>query len=246
MLAHAMSAGILPDGVVEAIDKRRRTFLWMGEETCNGGQCKVAWPEVCTPKHFGGLGVLSLHAQNVALLSKFLTKIHSSSSAPWASWFRRDYGRAASRDLGDHHYLDTPIWKDIIAGLDNFTDISSVTVGSGHATAFWFDLWSESSPIHLRFPHLFSHTTRPNLNVATALSSSLNLSLVPRLTKVAMAELCALISALGSVVLRLDAPDLRVSRMANNMLTNKSFYSSFSSNLRVDDIATKVWRSAPP
>jgi hypothetical protein len=61
-----------------------------------------------------------------------------------------------------------------------------------------------------------------------------------------MAELCALISALGSVVLRLDAPDLRVSRMANNMLTNKSFYSSFSSNLRVDDIATKVWRSAPP
>ncbi|KAK1685871.1 hypothetical protein QYE76_046719 [Lolium multiflorum] len=42
MLAHAMSAGLLPAGVIEAIDKRRRAFLWTGEETCNGGSCKVA------------------------------------------------------------------------------------------------------------------------------------------------------------------------------------------------------------
>jgi hypothetical protein len=37
MLAHAMSAGLLPTGVIEAIDKWRRAFLWTGEETCNGG-----------------------------------------------------------------------------------------------------------------------------------------------------------------------------------------------------------------
>jgi hypothetical protein len=241
-----MSAGILPAGVVEAIDKRRRSFLWTGEETCNGGQCKLAWTEVCTPKKFGGLGVLSLQAQNAALLSKFLTKMHSTSSAPWASWFRRNYGWSASRDLGDHHYLDTPIWKDIVAGLNTFRDISSVTIGNGCDTAFWSDLWFEPSPLNLRFPHLFSHTTRPNISVATALSSSLSLSLVPRLTEVAMTELRTLTTALGSVVLRLDVPDLRVSRLTNNLLTNKNFYSSFFSNLQLDDIATKVWRSAAP
>jgi hypothetical protein len=42
MLAHAMGDGILPADVVEAIDKRPRAFLWTGDETCNGGKCKVA------------------------------------------------------------------------------------------------------------------------------------------------------------------------------------------------------------
>jgi hypothetical protein len=38
------------------------------------------------------LGVLSIRAQNSALLAKFLTKLHSDTAAPWASWFRRRYG----------------------------------------------------------------------------------------------------------------------------------------------------------
>ena len=47
--SHAMSAGLLPAGAIEAIDKRRRAFLWTGEEKCSGGHSKVAWDEVCTP-----------------------------------------------------------------------------------------------------------------------------------------------------------------------------------------------------
>jgi hypothetical protein len=85
MLAHAMAAGLLPAGVIEAIDKRCRAFLWTGEETCHGGNCKVAWKDVCVPKDRGGLGVLSIHSQNSALLTKFLTKLHSDNTAPWAS-----------------------------------------------------------------------------------------------------------------------------------------------------------------
>jgi hypothetical protein len=37
MLAHAMGIGLLPAGVIEAIDKRRWAFLWTREESCNGG-----------------------------------------------------------------------------------------------------------------------------------------------------------------------------------------------------------------
>jgi hypothetical protein len=82
MLTHVMAAGLLPAGVVEAIDKRRRAFLWTGEETCHGGNWKVAWTDVCVPKNLGGLGILSIQSQNSALLKIFLTKLHSDNSAP--------------------------------------------------------------------------------------------------------------------------------------------------------------------
>jgi mannosylglycoprotein endo-beta-mannosidase len=169
LLAHAMAAGLLPAGVLEAIDKRRRAFFWTGDESCNGGQCKVAWEDVCTPKALGGLGILSLPAQNSALLSKFLTKIHSDSDAPWACWFRRQYGWSDSKGLGDRHHLDTPIWKDILSGIQTFRSISKVVIGSGKSTSFWLDLWLGSTPLHERFPALFSHSTRPNAPVSPLL-----------------------------------------------------------------------------
>jgi hypothetical protein len=70
--------------------------------------------------------------------------------------------------MGDQHYLDTPIWKDILVGIGKFRAISSVTIGNGQSVAFWFDLWLGSSPLHVRFPIMFSHFARLNLNVSTA------------------------------------------------------------------------------
>jgi hypothetical protein len=127
MLAHAMAAGILHAGVIEAIDKRRRAFLWTGEETCHGGNCKVARTDFCTPKNLGGLGILSIQSQNSALLTKFLTKLYFDTSAPWVDWFRRRYGWNGSKDLGDTHHLDTHVWKDIAAGLKAFRSITKVS-----------------------------------------------------------------------------------------------------------------------
>ncbi|KAK1621107.1 hypothetical protein QYE76_026624 [Lolium multiflorum] len=246
MLSHAMSAGLLPAGVVEAIDKRRRAFLWTREETCNGGQCKVAWEDVCVPKKNGGLGVVSLPAQNSALLSKFLTKIHSGSSAPWVSWFQRMYGWNGDHDLGDPHRLDTPVCKDIIAGIAPFRSISKVLLGDGSSTAFWFDLWLGDQTLCDRFPALFSHSIRPNINVSLALSLGLRDSLGPRLTMAAAADLRALSSELSLVRVRIDVPDLRNGRLTNKKLSNKSFYANSFRHLQVDEVANRVWRSAAP
>ena len=155
-------------------------------------------------KKLGGLGVISLAKQNSALLSKFLTKIHSSSDVPWASWFRRFYGWSPRRDLGDDHHLDTPIWKYIASGLSAFRRHSLVTLGCGTSTSFWTDQWIGSSSLADRFPTLFSHSTRPNISVFLALDSPMSDSLVPRLSTTAASELDVLQSILEHVLLDPD------------------------------------------
>lgn len=58
-----MSAMLLPKTVTEAIDSRRRSFLWTGEEKCHGSQCLVAWEKIGQDKMNGGLGVKNLACQ---------------------------------------------------------------------------------------------------------------------------------------------------------------------------------------
>lgn len=46
--------------VLKAIDKRRRGFLWKGQNNANGGSCPFAWEAVARPIQFGGLGIPNL------------------------------------------------------------------------------------------------------------------------------------------------------------------------------------------
>ncbi|XP_071685447.1 uncharacterized protein [Lolium perenne] len=200
-----MAAGLLPAGVIEAIDKRCRAFLWTGEETCHGGKCKVAWKD-----------------------------------------FRRRYGWNGTRDLGDYHYLDTPVWKDIAVGLSTFRAITKVFVANGVSTAFWADLLFGDTPLQDRFPDLFSHSTSPNINVATALAPDLRDTLRPRLSLAAETDLRTLASELCSVALRHDSPDTRWDRLTNKKLSNKSVYTNSFRHLQIEEVAGKVWRSAAP
>jgi hypothetical protein len=104
-VVYPMCSLLLLTGIIEAIDKKRRAFLWTGDASCNGGQCKVAWTTVCLDKPQGGLGVKDLSKQNKGLLAKFLAKLHQEPTSSWQKWFHRLYGRGAGRDLGDKHYL---------------------------------------------------------------------------------------------------------------------------------------------
>uniref|UniRef100_A0ACD5XN01 Uncharacterized protein n=1 Tax=Avena sativa TaxID=4498 RepID=A0ACD5XN01_AVESA len=98
MASHLLSAIIVPAGTILALDKICRAFFWAGDDHVTGGQCKVAWDELCAPVSKGGLGFRCLRTHNQALLMKFLSKLHSDSSLPWAQWLRRRY---ASLELSD-------------------------------------------------------------------------------------------------------------------------------------------------
>lgn len=46
---YGMGALQLSPSVVDAIDKRRRAFLWAGAEKVTGAQCLVIWTKACLP-----------------------------------------------------------------------------------------------------------------------------------------------------------------------------------------------------
>ena len=56
-----------PKWVFKQIDKLQRAFLWAGSDSVTGGKCLVRWSVVCTPLHFGGLGIHDLHKQSIVL-----------------------------------------------------------------------------------------------------------------------------------------------------------------------------------
>jgi hypothetical protein len=78
-----MCSFLLPPGVIDAIDKRRRAFFWTGKDTCSGVRCLIAWDKVCLPVQEGGFGVRDLQRQNIALLMNFIHKLHQPEELPW-------------------------------------------------------------------------------------------------------------------------------------------------------------------
>lgn len=87
---YAMCSYLLPQGNVQAIDSKRRAFIWTGDNSCSGGQCKVSWTAVCLDKDRGGLGVKNLSLQNKGLLSKFWARIHQQPTTSWQRWWFLD------------------------------------------------------------------------------------------------------------------------------------------------------------
>jgi hypothetical protein len=44
----------IPHWALDAIDRIRKGFLWIGRKEVRGGHCLVAWGKVCRPLHLGG------------------------------------------------------------------------------------------------------------------------------------------------------------------------------------------------
>ena len=108
---YAMCSILLPKGIIDYLDSKRRSFLWMGETTCSGADCKALWELVCLPKSKCGLGLKDLLRLNQCLLQKFLYKLHEPPSLPWQRWFASKYGWNANSDFGDLRRLNTAVWR---------------------------------------------------------------------------------------------------------------------------------------
>jgi len=72
--------------VIKAVDKRRRGFLWKGQEQANGGNCLVSWERVQRPLEYGGLGIHNLEKLGWALRIRWLWAQKTDPSRPWAGF----------------------------------------------------------------------------------------------------------------------------------------------------------------
>ncbi|KAF8731380.1 hypothetical protein HU200_016438 [Digitaria exilis] len=80
---HVLISLKIPDWVFKEMDKRRRGFLWAGKEMANGGQCQVAWPVVCRPIEYGGLGIHDLQLAAYSLRLRWLWLKRTDANRPW-------------------------------------------------------------------------------------------------------------------------------------------------------------------
>lgn len=83
---YTMGAVLLPVGVKESLDARRRAFLWSGTNKASGSRCLVAWKRACAPKEDGGLSIKRLDTQNACLLLKLVHRLHHPGESSWAAW----------------------------------------------------------------------------------------------------------------------------------------------------------------
>ena len=78
-----MCTFLLPQTVIDQIDKYRKHCLWRGSDINAKSHPKAAWSMVCLPKSERGLGVLNLKTQNEALVLKNLHKFYNNVDTPW-------------------------------------------------------------------------------------------------------------------------------------------------------------------
>ena len=152
----------LPPGVIEAIDSRRRAFLWAGEETVSGAKCLVNWEQACLRRKDGGLGVRDLRLQNTCLLLKLLHRAHNSRDSAWARWLEVEFGGPMSAP--DNTAAGTH-WAALRRLLPDYRLLTTVEVGDGRSTAFWHDCWLSTGPLMDAMPALYSHARRKEINL---------------------------------------------------------------------------------
>ncbi|KAF5761553.1 putative RNA-directed DNA polymerase [Helianthus annuus] len=150
-----------PKGVIGALERARRNFLW-GSVGGKNKICWAAWDAVLKPKNLGGLGVGGLDVMNLALLLKWWWRWKSEEGALWVQSVSAIHKkRSGSSDILANKTASGP-WANIakidkdLRGLGlQCNALFRRAVGRGDKTRFWKDAWFGLSPLKLYFPLLF-------------------------------------------------------------------------------------------
>lgn len=167
----------------------------------------MAWDQVCNTTDAGGLGIRHLDTQNTCLLIKLVHRLHQDTESSWAKWVKQHTDLATME--GD---ITGPHWEALRDLLPLYQAITTVQLGDGAATSFWYDVWLGDDCFADRFRALLSHCTRQNQSVRTIAMQGIVSTLQPRLTPQAQTELATVQDLLSSLQLT-ATPDRRHSHL---------------------------------
>ena len=131
---HMMMALDIPQKVIKAMNKICRGFLWCAKDQASGGQCRVAWEKLCSPRWAGGLCLPNLKWLNTAMQARWPWLKRVDPSRPWAEF-------------------DISVPRK---SMQIFQAASHAMVGNGENTLFWEDRWVDGFRVEELAPALYS------------------------------------------------------------------------------------------
>ncbi|XP_023770251.1 uncharacterized protein LOC111918865 [Lactuca sativa] len=149
-----------PHGVIEDLEKLRRKFLWGGDDSRKIHW--VSWPKIIMDKKEGGLGVGSLMAQNLALLTKWFWRLKIEPRSLWKECImsihnlsRKPFNYMVKQSIRG-------VWCNISKAIKSLHDVNtnchslfSPVPGTNTQFLFWLDHWCGSNIFKNKFPLLY-------------------------------------------------------------------------------------------
>ena len=137
-----MSVFRMPAGVRHWIEGAMRRFFWSGSDTARGGAL-VAWSTVYRPVAHGGLGVRHLQHTNMALLSKWVTRVMKPSNDMVSILLHEAYGQSLDWSVwATPRRGDSPVVASIRWIFPFVQSFFRPQLGDGASFRFWEDDWS--------------------------------------------------------------------------------------------------------
>ena len=167
----------VPSTVLKKLERIRKKFFWGATED----KVKiswVAWDQILNSKDKGGLGIGSLKAQNVALLTKWWWRFRLEKVSLWKRVIMALYGDQGNLGCCNEAHKRYGTW-DNIASISLEADkvnlplnsLFSKSLGNGSDTKFWMEPWCDNIPLEVRFPRLAALDLERQRSVADRLSN---------------------------------------------------------------------------
>ncbi|KAJ9541752.1 hypothetical protein OSB04_028258 [Centaurea solstitialis] len=149
-----------PNRVVKNIESLRIKFFWGRMVDCRKIPW-VAWDKIINDWKKGGLGVGSLKALNVALLSKRWWRFRTDPGSLWKDVIVSLHGKCGSLGINGNDGGNLGVWRKI-ASINKVTEKINIplnglfckTLGNGAMTEFWKEKWCSSESLENLFPRL--------------------------------------------------------------------------------------------
>jgi type II secretory pathway component PulJ len=134
-----------PSWLFDEVEKSFRGFFWSAKDRATGGQCLIAWNQICKPIEHGGLGVKNLRLQGLALRVRW-------------EWLRRTDPRRPWQAL--------PPLSDTKA-REVFDSLVQINTGDGRSVLFWRDRWINGQQVADIAPSIVTKVKKRAYNART-------------------------------------------------------------------------------